>query len=196
MNRKYKQARQLKKIKLTDAAEMLDVSQPTLSAWESERKTPSIDSLIKMADLYGVTTDFLLGRDEISPDSHEPVNQDLLPALHGRSVWTEKYGWSLFDWINKVLILLDGTQLPLSDAGKLYVSEPAFSIAGEEKERPLTLSQIKDFDKVWVEVLSMDIDLRNELRGWYHPKDRFVENEFGNRFYYDTYISKWIAFEE
>lgn len=46
------------------AAERLGVSQPTLSAWEGERKAPSIESLENMADLYGVTTDFLLGRSD------------------------------------------------------------------------------------------------------------------------------------
>ena len=35
-------------------AKMLDVSQPTLSAWEGERKNPSVESLIQMSELYGV----------------------------------------------------------------------------------------------------------------------------------------------
>lgn len=37
---------------------------------------------------------------------------------------------------------------------------------------------------------------RNELRGWYKVKARWVENEFGNRFYFDVYGSKWLAFDE
>ena len=51
-------------MRLTDAAQNLGVSQPTLSAWESERKSPSLDMLVKAAELYGVTTDYLLGRGE------------------------------------------------------------------------------------------------------------------------------------
>lgn len=39
---------------------MLGVSQPTLSAWEGERKNPSVESLIQMSELYGVSVDFLL----------------------------------------------------------------------------------------------------------------------------------------
>ena len=31
---------------------MLGVSQPTLSAWEGERKNPSVESLIQMSELY------------------------------------------------------------------------------------------------------------------------------------------------
>lgn len=61
MPRQFKQARQINKLKMTEAAGKLGISQPTLSAWEGEHKSPSIDGLEHMADLYGVTTDFLLG---------------------------------------------------------------------------------------------------------------------------------------
>lgn len=43
---------------------------------------------------------------------------------------------------------------------------------------------------------SKDEVLRQEMRGWYTVKDRFVENEFGQRFYKDTYGNKWLAFME
>ena len=36
--------------------------------------------------------------------------------------------------------------------------------------------------------------MRDELRGWYHIKRRFVENEVGQRFYFDFYGAKWLAF--
>ena len=64
MPRNFKQARQINKLKMTKAADKLGISQPTLSAWEGERKSPSIDGLEHMAALYGVTTDYLLGRTE------------------------------------------------------------------------------------------------------------------------------------
>ena len=61
MARRYKNARKSQKLIIKDAAAKLDVSPSTLGAWESERKTPSIESLEAMADLYQVTTDYLLG---------------------------------------------------------------------------------------------------------------------------------------
>ena len=54
MPKKFKTARQINKLKALEAAEKLGVSQPTLSAWEGERKAPSIESLENMADLYGL----------------------------------------------------------------------------------------------------------------------------------------------
>ena len=62
MAKNFKKARQINKLKVIEAADKLGISQPTLSAWEGERKSPSIESLEKMADLYGVTTDYLVGR--------------------------------------------------------------------------------------------------------------------------------------
>ena len=62
MSRQFREARKKNNLKLTAAAKMLGVSQPTLSSWEAGRKSPTIDNLAKMADLYAVTTDYLLGR--------------------------------------------------------------------------------------------------------------------------------------
>jgi hypothetical protein len=52
-------------------------------------------------------------------------------------------------------------------------------------------------DRVWLEPVSTDTDLAAELRGWYvrHEK-RFVQNEFGSRFYLNTYGAKWLAFND
>lgn len=73
MPKQFKTARQINKLKVIEAAEKLGVSQPTLSAWEGERKSPSMDSLENMADLYGVTTDFLLGRSDAQTQDYKPM---------------------------------------------------------------------------------------------------------------------------
>ncbi len=43
-------------------AEALGISQSTVISWEHQQRMPSLDMLIKLADLYQVTTDELLGR--------------------------------------------------------------------------------------------------------------------------------------
>ena len=60
MARQFKNARLIKHLKVSDAMKLLGVSQPTLSAWEGERKSPSIDKLEMMADVYETSTDYLL----------------------------------------------------------------------------------------------------------------------------------------
>ena len=54
MPKRYKEARLMHKAKLTEMAVRLGVSQPTLSAWESERKAAPVEAVIRMGELYGV----------------------------------------------------------------------------------------------------------------------------------------------
>ena len=42
----------------------LGVSKQTVSNWENENIQPSVDALVRLADLFGVSTDYLLGRDQ------------------------------------------------------------------------------------------------------------------------------------
>ena len=196
MPRQFKTARQINKLKITETAEKLGISQPTLSAWEGERKSPSIDKLENMSDLYGVTTDFLLGRTETqSQNPKQPISlQELLP-FHGRPVWSVKYGWLLVNAADRLLIFPNGHTLPFSDiVGELFITALPFSEPDSPKGLPLSHSEVRRQKEIWVEPISSDSDLRRELQAWYHVKDRFAENEYGNRFYLDTYGSKWLAF--
>ncbi len=51
--------RKVTQIRLSIAAE---VSQETISAYESGKASPSIETLIKIADFLNTSTDYLLGR--------------------------------------------------------------------------------------------------------------------------------------
>ena len=199
MQRQFKLARQFKYLKVTEAAERLGVSQPTLSSWEGERKSPSIDNLENMANLYEVTTDFLLGRTEkgeIINYTSEPIPYQLLTIYHGKPLWSPRYGWMLADAVNRLLISVDRTEIPFADAGKLYSIQPELSETSLPERVPLSKSELYQCHEVWLEPISSDTFFRNELRGWYKVKARWVENEFGNRFYFDVYGSKWLAFDE
>ncbi len=46
-------------------AQKLQVSKQAVSNWENDNIQPSIDMLIHLADVFGVTTDYLLGRETI-----------------------------------------------------------------------------------------------------------------------------------
>lgn len=56
-------------------AKMLEVSRPTVSEVEAGRRKVSAEELGKMADLFGVSTEWLLGRDDSAG-----MSQDLLLA--------------------------------------------------------------------------------------------------------------------
>ena len=44
-------------------AEKLNVTKQCISNWENDNVLPSIEALLKIADFFGVSTDYLLGRD-------------------------------------------------------------------------------------------------------------------------------------
>lgn len=52
-----------------ELAEQLSVSRQSISKWEGAQAIPDIQKIIKMAELFGVTTDYLLKDDE-EPETH------------------------------------------------------------------------------------------------------------------------------
>ena len=53
----------------------------TISSWEQADKRPTVDTIMRMADLFGVTVDFLLGRENVSKVMVSEL--DALDALQG-----------------------------------------------------------------------------------------------------------------
>ena len=197
MKNKFRTARQLKKLKVIEAAELLGISQPTLSAWETGNKAPSVEGVEKMADLYGVTTDFLLGRtdSEHSFDNMVSLNKKLLPILHEKPVWSARHGWMLVDYAKSHLIGCN-IIIPLEKAEELFIAPPTFVESGIPNSEPLLRNELQYGLQIWVEPISADSSLREELRGWYRVKHHAIENECGNRFSLDSYGAKWLAFSE
>lgn len=61
-----------------DLAKRLGVAKQTVSNWENDNIQPSIDMLIRLSDLFHVTTDYLLGRDDILRISIEGLPVDIV----------------------------------------------------------------------------------------------------------------------
>ena len=59
---RIKYLRQSAGINQVQLAEKLGVSKQSISNWENDNIMPSIDMLVKIADFFAVTTDYLLGR--------------------------------------------------------------------------------------------------------------------------------------
>ena len=90
----------------------------------------------------------------------------------------------------------EGSTLPCADAPEVFFPPPAYALPNYSGKEPPTRDEISHYQRVWVEPISRDTTLRDELRGWYRVKDRYVGNEAGRRFYLDFYESKWVAFAE
>lgn len=195
MPKRYKEARLMNRVKLTDMADKLGISQPTLSAWESERKAAPVEAVIKMAELYGVTVDYLLGREDMmTPNPQEPLPLQNLMIYDGKPVWSAKHGWLLVNAMHQQLVSSNGNTIPFSKAEKLFIAPPLYAESKYPMGKPLSRLELKEHPELWIEPISPDSDLRKELRGSYRVHKLYVENEYGNRFYLDTYGSKWLAF--
>ncbi|MFA9354537.1 helix-turn-helix domain-containing protein [Pediococcus pentosaceus] len=72
---RLKELRKQRHISQRDLADKLQVAQQTIGGWETGRTEPNNELLSKVADFFGVTVDYLLGRTD---DRHEEV----LAAAH------------------------------------------------------------------------------------------------------------------
>ena len=70
MQNRLKELRLSKKITQVELAKHLSVSQGTLSFWEQGKYEPDNKSLTKLADFFGVSVDYLLGKTDIKKTPH------------------------------------------------------------------------------------------------------------------------------
>lgn len=101
-------------------AEKLGVSRQAVSRWERDETMPETDKVVALADLFGVTTDYLLRQGtEEEPQAAQPAaaaphkdsGRDILERL-GYLAKTKGYllGWVLIGWgvLDLVVLLLMG----------------------------------------------------------------------------------------
>ena len=65
MGNRVKQLRTEKKIRQIDFASAMGVAQSAVSNWETGRNEPDNDMLCKIADYFGVSVDYLIGRSNV-----------------------------------------------------------------------------------------------------------------------------------
>lgn len=72
-----------------ELAEKLGVSRQAVSKWESAQAIPDLGRVLAMADLFSVTTDYLLRDENEAPDpcdnGGQRAGQQRSPRQHGRS---------------------------------------------------------------------------------------------------------------
>lgn len=66
-----------------EVADMLKVKRQTYGAYERGASLPDAETLSTLANIYDVTTDYLLGREEKSSVSSKPTEDDVKVALFG-----------------------------------------------------------------------------------------------------------------
>lgn len=62
--KRLKELRESKNLYQKELASELDVTMQTISGWEINRTTPDYDMLVKIANFFNVSVDFLLGNEK------------------------------------------------------------------------------------------------------------------------------------
>ena len=95
-------------------AERLQVSRQAVSRWERDETMPETDKVVALADIFGVTTDYLL---RLQPEQTEPEEKQ--PPPQERKDWVERFlafskrKWYLLGWVLIAWGVLDLVQLGL-----------------------------------------------------------------------------------
>ena len=127
----------------------------------------------------------------------ESVDKNALITMHGQPVWAASYCWMLVNIVKESFVLSNLSPIRFDEVQEnIYLIPPALFLSLRGVGKPLNLESLLRYERIWVEPITPDQDLAAELRGWYRlHESRLVQNEFGNRFYIDTYGAKWLAFE-
>ena len=62
--KRLKELREERNLYQKDLAKILGYSQAGIAKWETGDREPSLDDLMRIADYFGVMTDYLLGRED------------------------------------------------------------------------------------------------------------------------------------
>lgn len=81
LNENIKKLRIARGLNQVEFAKILCVTKQCVSNWENDNVVPSIDMLCKIADFFGVSTDYLLGRSQKRVIEVSGLNEEQIAYL-------------------------------------------------------------------------------------------------------------------
>lgn len=63
--KRLKELMQLQSLSISKLSQETGIPKSTINCWLLQIRSPQIDSLVEIADYFGVTIDYLLGREDI-----------------------------------------------------------------------------------------------------------------------------------
>lgn len=101
--------RKIRNITQQDLAKSLKVSRGAVSMWEINQRTPDPETLQKLADFFGCSVDYLLGRNESLREQNDPFT----PAWWYRDTPPTKM--ELEEFLKQANVYFDGAPLNEED---------------------------------------------------------------------------------
>ena len=81
LNENIRKLRMQKGYNQVEFAKRLNVTKQCVSNWENDNALPSVEMLMRIADFFGVTTDYLLGREHSETISVENLTEEQIAHL-------------------------------------------------------------------------------------------------------------------
>ncbi len=195
MKNRFRDARKRKNMTIIQVANLIGVSQPALTSWEVGKSTPSLEKALRLAELYEVSLDYLLGRSSVEDiQEYTPIPKEVLPILDNKPVWLKGIGYALVDADKSAFIRAHNEELPFEGVQQVYVKPDFFNLATPTINTPIDAPDLIPGLEILLEPISTDEVLREQLRGKYKLHNGYAENSCGNRFTFNTYGIHWLAF--
>lgn len=170
------------------------IATTTVSSWEIGSKKPSYDVLLAIANYYGVTTDYLIGRTSAKTgDSKIYTMDDYIIEIDNNSLqlFNNKPVFLVFnnnDIVNrwgiynaeKDYFCCANEIIKNSTNIKYFATTPETEPINKDKPKKLTLEALKKLDRVWVEYISSDRNIKTKYTGWYrvsNDKNDLLRND-------------------
>ncbi len=134
-----KQLRLEHSITQKELASVLNVSQNAIFNWENEKREPPIDTIIKIAEYFNVSVDYLMGT-----NTDTPIQPSTKLAQRDKNDIKKKVDSIMesLDSANAEVLYYDGIEVQLSDETKellrnaLTIAMQAVKIENKEKYNP------------------------------------------------------------
>lgn len=82
LSEQIKNLRLARHLTQVDLAKELNVTKQTVSNWENDNIQPSIDMLVKLADFFGVTTDYMLDREVLTSINAQNLSNEEIAHIN------------------------------------------------------------------------------------------------------------------
>ncbi|MBQ7368506.1 MAG: helix-turn-helix transcriptional regulator [Clostridia bacterium] len=106
----------------------LDVSRQAVSKWEMGSSLPDLDNVLKMSELFGCSTDYLL-KDDAEPQAAQKTEKEAEPPMPSTPQKPRKTVWKCIEDLFWMLVLC-GYLVWSFLSGAWYITWIVFPIAG------------------------------------------------------------------
>ncbi len=111
VGRKIAEARKQKKLTQEQLADLMSVTRQSISRWESDQSYPEMEKLVHLAEILGVSCDYLLNDNssniEVKKESSSGITR-LLYGLKGKNIRFTFYDDAIdYDLLNVTCVIAD-----------------------------------------------------------------------------------------